>query len=62
MLSEGEAVVLWYIRGSSLAQFVQGENNPNSVWLLQCALGRDGMQAFKPLGPARKSHRESYKV
>jgi len=31
----------------NFAQFVQGENNPNSVWLLQCALGRDGTQAFR---------------
>ena len=44
--------------GSCEAQFVQGENNPNSVWLLQCALGRDGTQAFRPRA-RKESHRVS---
>mmetsp|Transcript_333 Transcript_333/g.873 ORF Transcript_333/g.873 Transcript_333/m.873 type:complete len:1169 (+) Transcript_333:36-3542(+) len=31
----------------NFAQFVQGENNPNAVWLLQCALCKEGQSALK---------------
>ena len=34
----------------NFAQFLQGENNPHSVWMLQSSIEAEGTNVYKTLG------------